>query len=113
MIAIASFTVPEDAHLFRAYLESEEIEAFVFDEYVVQLCWRLSDAIGGVRVMVDESDADAATAAYRQYMQVLRAGPYPLRAVRAWPIVILVSMLLGMPFMIFGRRAPGPRQDEP
>lgn len=105
MTTIATFTTPEDAHLFRAYLGSQGIEAFLFDEYVVQLFWTYSNTLGGVRVVVDDVDAEAATHACETYMSALRAGPYPLNPVRAWPIVLLISMLVGLPFILFGRHA--------
>ena len=60
MKTIATFSTPEEAHLFRMRLEAVEIPAFVFDENIVQLDWLYSNAIGGVRVQVNEEDmADA------------------------------------------------------
>jgi len=105
MTTIAAFTTPEDAHLFRMWLESQGIEAFVFDEYFVQLLWYYSNTIGGVRVEVDDADAEVAFCAYKTYMTALRTGPYPLNPVRVWPIVLLLSLLVGAPFMLFGRHA--------
>lgn len=105
MTTIATFTTPEDAHLFKAYLGSQGIEAHLADEHFVQLFWHYSNAIGGVRVTVAEDEVDAASEAYRTYMEGLRAGPYPLNPVRGWPAVILVSLLIGAPFLFFGRRS--------
>lgn len=107
MTTIATFPTPEDAHLFRAFLESRGIEATLLDEYVVQLFWQYSNAIGGVRVTVDELDEAAATEAYHSYMAALRDGPYPIHPIRAWPAVALVSLLIGVPLLIFGRRTNG------
>jgi hypothetical protein len=103
MTTIATFTTPEDAHLFRMCLGSQGIEGFLLDEYFVQLFWYYSNTIGGVRVGVDDADAEAAINAYETYMAALRAGPYPLNPVRAWPIVLLMSLLVGAPFILFGR----------
>lgn len=103
MTTIATFTTPEDAHLFRAYLGAQEIEGFLFDEYFVHLLWYYSNAIGGVRVVVDDADAEAATTAYESYMAALRTGPYPLNPVRWWPVVSLMSLCSGVPFILFGR----------
>ena len=103
MTTIATFTTPEDAHLFRMSLGSQGIEGFLLDEYFVQLFWYYSNTIGGVRVGVDDADAEAAINAYETYMTALRAGPYPLNPVRAWPIVLLMSLLVGAPFILFGR----------
>ncbi len=105
MITIARFQTPEDAHLFRAFLGSRGIEAHLEDEYVVQLFWHYSNAIGGVRVVVNDDDVEEAAEVFQSYMEGLRSGPYPLRPVRAWPLVVLVSLLLGgIPFLLFGRR---------
>ncbi len=103
MTTIATFTVPEEAHLFRTFLESRGIEGFVLDENFVQMCWHYSNAIGGVRLAVAADDADQAVAAYREYMGALRDGPYPVQPVRAWPAVILVSIAFGLPLLLFGR----------
>lgn len=105
MKTIATFPTPEEAHLFRAFLGSQGVEAFVDDEHFVQLFWFYSNAVGGVRVTVSSSDVDDAAQAYRSYMEALRVGPYPLNPVRAWPIVMLISLIVGVPFMIFGRRS--------
>ncbi|RYD21873.1 MAG: hypothetical protein EOP88_09865 [Verrucomicrobiaceae bacterium] len=104
MKTIASFTTPEDAHLFRAFLGSRGIQAHLLDEYFVQLFWHYSNTIGGVRVAVEEEDAETAAAIHQEYMASLREGPYPLQPVRAWPTVILVSLLVGVPMILFGRR---------
>ena len=104
MITVASFQTPEDAHLFRAYLGSRGIEAFLIDEFFVQLFWHYSNAIGGVRVAVQEEDANDAIESYGVYMDSLRSGPYPLNPVRAWPAVIIISLCFGAPFLLFGRR---------
>jgi hypothetical protein len=105
MTTIATFTVPEDAYLFRAFLESRGIEGFVLDEHFVQLFWYYSNAIGGVRVVVEEADVEEAIQCYRDYTFALRAGVYPVRPVRAWPVVVLLSIAFGLPFLILGRRA--------
>jgi hypothetical protein len=85
------------------FLGSHGIEANVLDEYLVQICWKYSDAIGGVRVSVADEDGTEAALLYQQYMTALRDGPYPLRQVRAWPLVALLSIAVGVPWIIFGR----------
>ena len=60
MKTIATFSKPEEAHLLRTRLEAAEIPAFVQDEHFVQMDWFYSNAIGGVRVQVEDDDlADA------------------------------------------------------
>ena len=103
MTTIATFTTPEDAHLFRTCLASQGIEGFLLDEHFVQLFWYYSNTIGGVRVVVEDDDAETAIIAYKKYMTALRAGPYPLNPVRAWPVVLLMSLLFGIPFILLGR----------
>ena len=104
MTTIATFPTPEDAHLFRAFLEAQGIQGFLLDENFVQLFWYYSNAIGGVRVVVDESDEEDAATAYQEYVAALGAGPYPLNPVRGWPLVLLLSLVAGIPLLIFGRR---------
>lgn len=104
MTTIATFPTPEDAHLFRAFLESRGIEGFLLDEFIAQLFWIYSNAIGGVRFAVADDDAEEARAVYQEYMSSLRAGPYPVSPVRGWPVVVLVSLLVGVPLLLFGRR---------
>jgi hypothetical protein len=104
MTTIATFITPEDTYLFRAFLVSEGIEGFLRHEYTIQNYWICSNAVGGVQLDVAEVDADAAKLHYSRYMEALRAGPYPLNPVRAWPIVALVTLLFGIPLLLFGRR---------
>lgn len=112
MTTIATFTAPEDAHLFRTFLESRGVEGFIFDENFVQLFWHYSNAIGGVRVVVEPEDAEDAAAVHQEYMESLRNGPYPERPVRAWPIMVLLSLAVGAPFLLFGRKSTSPSKNE-
>ena len=59
MKTIATFSKPEEAHLFRTRLEAAGVQAFVQDEHFVQLDWLYSNAIGGVRVQIADEDFDA------------------------------------------------------
>lgn len=105
MTTVATFTTPEDAHLFRAFLGAHEIEGFLHDEYLVQLYWCYSNTIGGVRLVVQNDDEEEAAQLYTTYMAALRVGPYPLNPVRAWPLVLILSLFFRIPLMIFGRHA--------
>ncbi|MCA1481159.1 DUF2007 domain-containing protein, partial [Bradyrhizobium sp. NBAIM08] len=60
MITLATFSKPEEAHLFRMRLEAAGIAACVQDEHIIQIDWLWSNAIGGVRVQVADQDAEAA-----------------------------------------------------
>jgi rubredoxin len=57
---IATFSKPEEAHLFRTRLEAAGIPAFVQDENLIQMDWLYSNAIGGVRVQIADEDLEAA-----------------------------------------------------
>lgn len=114
MTTIATFPLSEDAHLFRTFLESQGIEGFLLDENVSQLFWHYTNAIGGIRLAVNDEDAEEGRAIYQEYMGALRSGPYPLNPVRGWPVVILLSVVLGLPLMLFGRRSSqSERNDDP
>lgn len=105
MIRIAEFQVPEDAHLFRCFLVSRGIEAHLFDEHVAQLCWHYSNAIGGVKVMVAEEDEETARECLQEYRSSLSAAPAVVTEARGWPVVLVVSLLMGLPLLLFGRKA--------
>ena len=60
MKTIATFSKPEEAHLFRTRLEAAGIAAFVQDEHFVQMDWLYSNVIGGVRVQSADDDLDSA-----------------------------------------------------
>lgn len=54
LTTIARYSLPYEAHLARARLESEGIPAFVADEHTINMQWLYSDALGGVRLQVPE-----------------------------------------------------------
>lgn len=62
LTTIARYSLPYEAHLARARLESEGIPAFVADEHTINMQWLYSNALGGVRLQVPESWAEAAVA---------------------------------------------------
>lgn len=62
IVCITTFAKSEEAHLGRLRLERDGIPAYVADEHLLQLDWRLTNAIGGVRLMVGEEHVDEALA---------------------------------------------------
>ncbi len=64
-IAVASFSQPVEAHLARTKLESEGIPCVVGDEHLVRVDWFLSNAVGGVKLMVPRSEVERARDALR------------------------------------------------
>lgn len=104
MKTIARFTVPEQAHLFRSFLASKSIPGWIFDEYTVEMAWYYSNAMGGVRVVVDDRDCEAAVRHYSDYSAALRKGPILDTSARNWPLVLVVSFFVGIPVLLFGRK---------
>ena len=66
---ILTFTFPQDAYLAKAFLESEGIETFLKDELTVQVHPFYSNAIGGVKLQVKESE-------FENGLVVLKNGGY-------------------------------------
>jgi hypothetical protein len=107
METVAKFVKGEDAYLFRSFLNSEGIEAHVFDEYIAQLFWHYTQAIGGVRVAVADEDYDEARKLFTEYSGKLNQEPVFTEEVRAWPLVIIMSVLAGFPLIFFGKKFIG------
>ena len=59
-IEIISFTYPHEAHLAKGKLESEGIEVLIKDELTAQVINYYSNAIGGVKLLVKDSNYDNA-----------------------------------------------------
>ena len=66
LITIANFSQVMEAHLSKMRLESEGIECFIADEFTVASNWLFSNAIGGVKLNVKESDVERALAVLQQ-----------------------------------------------
>jgi DNA-directed RNA polymerase subunit M/transcription elongation factor TFIIS len=62
LITIATFSQPIEAHILKTKLESEDIDCFIADENTVTMNWLYSNAIGGVKLQVKESDYKKAIA---------------------------------------------------
>ncbi|MBS3803624.1 MAG: DUF2007 domain-containing protein [Oleiphilaceae bacterium] len=61
-VTVGQYTLPFEAHLGKSRLESEGITAIVADEHTISMQWMLSDALGGVRLRVQEEDLSRAEA---------------------------------------------------
>lgn len=59
-VTLRQYSLPYEAHLDRARLESEGITAVIADEHTIAMQWMLSDALGGVRLRVLPDDLDRA-----------------------------------------------------
>ncbi|MFH1051488.1 MAG: DUF2007 domain-containing protein [bacterium] len=56
LITIITFTLPQDAYLAKGFLESEGLETYIKDELTAQVNNFYSNAIGGVKLQVNEND---------------------------------------------------------
>jgi hypothetical protein len=63
---VASFSHPIEAHLACNRLEEAGITAKLADEHLVSTDWLYAQAVGGVRVQVDEIDATRAKKLLRE-----------------------------------------------
>lgn len=60
LITVAVFQYTSEAHIFRGKLESEGIKAILFDDMIIDVDPLYSNAIGGVKLKVYESDVERA-----------------------------------------------------
>ena len=56
MVLLISFTYPHEAHMAANYLESEGVLTTIQDELTVQVDNFYSNAIGGVKLLVNQDD---------------------------------------------------------
>ena len=63
---VMSSTYPADVQILKGKLESEGIPVFLRDENTINTDPLISDAIGGVKLQVYESDKEKAIAIYKQ-----------------------------------------------
>jgi len=60
MITIATYQYPHQAHLVQSKLESEGIGTFLKDKLTVQVNHFLSQAVGGVKLQINQSNFEQA-----------------------------------------------------
>jgi len=70
---LITFTYPHEAHLAKGFLESEGIKTIIHDEMTVQVQNFYSNAVGGVKILVQKEDYDDGIA-------VLKKGGYIINA---------------------------------
>jgi hypothetical protein len=68
-VKITAFTYPHEAHLAKGLLESSGIKVIIKDEYTVQVNHFHSNAIGGVKLLVEQADVENA-------LSILKEGEY-------------------------------------
>ncbi len=60
LVKLTSFDLSQEAYLLRSYLESNGIPSYIFDEHTVGMNLFYAQAIGGIRVMVNQNDLEKA-----------------------------------------------------
>ena len=60
LVTVAIFVEPVEANLAKGRIEAEGIECFLAGEHFAGTYWLLSNAAGGVKLQVRESDAQRA-----------------------------------------------------
>ncbi len=70
---LIAFNFTHEAHQVKGYLEANGVETFLKDELTTQVISYLPSAIGGVKLLVRESD-------YEQGIQLLKEGGYLIEA---------------------------------
>ena len=66
MKLVGRYSTADEAHLARLRLGAQGIEGYLLDEYMIQMDWLYSNAMGGVRLVVHDDQADSALSILRQ-----------------------------------------------
>ncbi|KAA6302398.1 MAG: hypothetical protein EZS26_001511 [Candidatus Ordinivivax streblomastigis] len=69
LVTLLTFTYPSEMYVLRSRLESEGIACLAQDELTIQVNPLYSNALGGVKLQVLESDVERA-------LEILREGGY-------------------------------------
>lgn len=59
-IVVQSFSFPYEAQIAKTQLEAVDIPARIENEHTINMDWLYSNALGGVRLLVQEHDAEEA-----------------------------------------------------
>ena len=60
LVTVSTYDMPTEAHLAKGLLEANGLTAFLADELTVGVAWHLSNAIGGIKLQVPETDVERA-----------------------------------------------------
>ena len=74
-VTILTFTYPHDAIIIKGRLEADGIPCFLKDELTVQVDNFYTNALGGVKLQVKESDRERATEKRQEHL-FLSAGNF-------------------------------------
>jgi len=100
LVTIGSYTHATDAHIARTKLEFEGIRAILLDEAMVTMNWFYSNALGGVKVQVFESDAEMARKVLDIGLDPLRSQHTTLNGVARYWWIALIAMFVIAFFMV-------------
>ena len=67
LIILATFDLAFKAEMLRAALSDAGIKSELSDENIVTMDWLLSPAVSGIKVLVNENDAQRAVEVYREW----------------------------------------------
>ncbi|MCD1127590.1 DUF2007 domain-containing protein [Jinshanibacter sp. LJY008] len=62
LVVVARYSYPLDAQIAKSNLEAAGINAYIADVHTINTNWLYSDALGGVRLMVDGDNVQEAEA---------------------------------------------------
>lgn len=78
MRTVARYETPEQAHLAKIRLGFHGLDSFLQDEYLVQIDWLYSNAVGGVRLQVGDEDVDEALEILKVPLEESDESSYPV-----------------------------------
>ncbi|HRC88145.1 MAG TPA: DUF2007 domain-containing protein [Thermoanaerobaculia bacterium] len=61
-VVVATFNFPWEAEVVRARLEAEGLSPVLADDHLIALDWFVAQAVGGVKLLVHQSEAEQARA---------------------------------------------------
>ena len=102
-VEVARFWDVREAQIARSALEASGIPAFLPDEYRAQAIWTEQNAIGGVRLCVNETDSDDV----RRFLHAIRneqappSSPVSLQSLSVMTAAGIVSFLFSWPIAAF------------
>ncbi len=74
-VTVATFTLPSEMAVIRAKMESEGIACYASDEMTVQVYNFMSNAVGGIKLQVEEKDAERARALLKEWGHLPKENP--------------------------------------
>lgn len=111
-VTIATFQYPHEAHVIKTKLESVGIFVLLKDELTVQAHHFLSNAVGGVKLQIKESDCNTALLILKEvgllkedtkvaedvsgYLYWLNSHTNQLPIIRNWPLEIRGIFIIGI-----------------